>query len=95
GLAALVVLGAALGTGPALAQVRIDIAGVGGSRVPLAIVDFRDESKSPQPIAAIVRADLERSGQFRSVDAPGGLSETSSPVWPDWRARQADALVAG
>jgi len=86
---------AALSATPAFAQLRIDIAGVGGSRLPVAIVDFRDESKSPQPIAAIVRADLERSGQFRSVDAPGGLSETSSPVWPDWRARQADALVAG
>lgn len=86
---------AAFGAGPALAQLRIDIAGVGGTRVPVAIVDFRDESKSPQPIAAIVRADLERSGLFRSVDAPGGLAETSSPVWPDWRARQADALAAG
>jgi TolB protein len=86
---------AALGAGPALAQLRIDIAGVGGTRVPGAIVDFRDESKSPQPIAAIVRADLERSGLFRSVDAPAGLSETSVPVWTDWRARQADALAAG
>jgi TolB protein len=86
---------AALGAGPALAQLRIDIAGVGGTRVPVAIVDFRDESKSPQPIAAIVRADLERSGLFRSVDAPAGLSETSVPVWTDWRARQADALAAG
>ena len=94
-LAALAALGAPFGAAPALAQLRIDIAGVGGSRVPVAIVDFRDESKSPQPIAAIVRADLERSGMFRSVDAPAGLSETSSPVWPDWRARQADALAAG
>ena len=94
-VAALALLGAALGATPALAQVRIDIAGTGGTRVPVAIVDFRDESKSPQPIAAIVRADLERSGQFRSVDAPAGLNENSSPVWPDWRARQADALAAG
>jgi TolB protein len=86
---------AALGAGPALAQLRIDCPGVGGTRVPVAIVDFRDESKSPQPIAAIVRADLERSGLFRSVDAPAGLSETSVPVWTDWRARQADALAAG
>lgn len=94
-VAAFAVACAAFSAGPALAQVRIDISGVGGTRVPVAIVDFRDESKSPQPIAAIVRADLERSGLFRSVDAPGNFSETSSPVWPDWRARQADALVAG
>ncbi|MGM9483971.1 Tol-Pal system beta propeller repeat protein TolB [Roseateles sp. NT4] len=87
---------AALGAGPTLAQVRIDIAGYGGSRYPMAIVDFRDDGKvSTQPIAAIVRADLERSGLFRSVDAPPGLSETSVPAWADWKARQADALVAG
>ena len=91
GLAAL----AALAAAPAFAQVRIDIAGVGGSRIPVAIVDFRDESKSPQPIAAIIRADLERSGLFRSIDAPAGLNETASPVYADWKARQADALVAG
>ena len=94
-LAAVAALGLFFSFGPALAQVRIDISGVGGTRVPVAIVDFRDESKSPQPIAAIVRADLERSGLFRSVDAPGAFSETSTPVWPDWRARQADALAAG
>jgi TolB protein len=94
-LAALAALGSTFASGSALAQLRIDIAGVGGSRVPVAIVDFRDESRSPQPIAAIVRADLERSGQFRTVDAPAGLSETSLPVFADWRARQADALAAG
>jgi TolB protein len=72
------------------------IEGVGGTRLPVAIVDFRDDAKaSAQPIAAIVRADLERSGLFRSVDAPPGLNETSSPVWADWKGRQADALVAG
>ena len=95
-LAALAALGSSsFGVGSALAQMRVDVTGVGGTRRPIAIVDFRDESKSPQPIAAIVRADLERSGLFRSVDAPGALSEASSPVWPDWRARQAEALVAG
>ena len=94
-LAALAGLGASWGMTPALAQMRIDIAGVGGTRLPVAIVDFRDQSSASQPIAAIIRADLERSGAFRSVDAPAGLSETSSPVYTDWRARQADALVAG
>jgi TolB protein len=94
-LAALAALGSSFGSGAALAQLRIDIAGVGGTRVPVAIVDFRDESASPQPIAAIIRADLERSGLFRSVDAPRGLDETGSPVFTDWRARQADALAAG
>jgi TolB protein len=86
------------GLSPAFAQMRIDISGVGGTRVPIAIPDFRDEARSPQPIAAIVRADLERSGLFRSIDLPAsasGLSEVSSPVFMDWRARSADALAAG
>jgi len=94
-LAALAALGATLAAAPALAQVRIDISGVGGTRIPVAIVDFRDEAKSPQPIAGIIRADLERSGQFRSVDAPAGLNETSMPAFAEWRSKQADALVAG
>jgi TolB protein len=94
-LAALAALASACAVAPAFAQLRVEIAGVGGTRLPIAVPDFRDESRSPQPIAAIIRADLERSGQFRSVDAPAGSSETSSPVWPDWRARQADALAAG
>ncbi|MDR7336065.1 Tol-Pal system beta propeller repeat protein TolB [Roseateles asaccharophilus] len=94
-LAALAAMGASFGAAPVLAQMRIDISGVGSTRVPVSIVDFRDEAKSPQPIAAIIRADLERSGQFRTVDAPAGLSETASPVFTEWRARQTDWLVAG
>ncbi len=94
-LATLAALGSSFSAGNVLAQMRIDIAGVGGTRVPVAIVDFRDQSTSTQPIAAIVRADLERSGQFSTVDAPGPLSETSLPLWAEWRGRQADALAAG
>ena len=78
GLAALVALGAVFGAGSALAQVRIDIAGVGGSRIPVAIVDFRDESKSPQPIAAIIRAD-------RTPEALAALGQRGVhllPLWP-------------
>ena len=86
---------AAFITSPVLAQFRVEISGVGSVQVPIALPDFRDEAKSGQPIASIIRADLERSGQFRIVDAPAGLSETGSPVWSDWRGRAADALAAG
>ena len=81
---------------PALAQFRVEISGVGATQVPVAIPKFRDEDKSGQPLAAIVRADLERSGYFRMVDTAGvALDETSSPAFPDWRSRAADALAAG
>jgi TolB protein len=85
---------AALGL-PAAAQFRVEISGVGATQLPVAIVRFRDEDKSGQAISAIVKADLERSGVFRGVDAPGDLTEASQPSFSEWRGRGADALVAG
>lgn len=79
----------------AAAQFRVDISGVGATQIPVAVADFRDEALSGQPVGAIIRADLERCGQFRSSVATGGLYEGSLPDWADWRARGADALVAG
>ncbi|UUX97889.1 Tol-Pal system beta propeller repeat protein TolB [Aquabacterium sp. J223] len=80
---------------PALAQFRVDISGVGATQLPIAIAPFRDEASGGQPVAAIVRADLERSGVFRGIDAQPGLDELSQPVVADWRNRGADALVVG
>ncbi len=88
----------ALGCGiaaPALAQFRVEISGVGATQIPIAVARFRDEAASGQAISAIVRADLERSGLFRGVDAPGVLDEASLPVMDEWRGRGADALVVG
>jgi len=82
---------------PAQAQFRVEISGVGATQLPIAIAKFRDEERATPSlsISAIVRADLERSGQFRSVDAPGALDENSAPVFTEWRSRAADALAAG
>ena len=79
----------------ALAQFRVEISGIGATQLPLAITRFRDEDRSGQPISAIVRADLERSGAFRIVESSGAMDERSSPQYPDWRGRGADALAAG
>jgi TolB protein len=63
---------------------------------PIAIVPFRGEAEAPQKIAAIVQADLERSGQFRAVDAAGtALDETSRPDVSPWRQKGADSLAVG
>jgi TolB protein len=81
---------------PAWAQFRVEISGVGATQLPIAIPRFRDEDKAPQPIAQIIRADLERSGYFRIVDDGGALlDETSRPAMGDWRAKAADALAGG
>ncbi len=93
--AALAVLAPAWGPGAAQAQFRVEIAGVGATQLPLGITRFRDEDRSGQPISAIVRADLERSGAFRIIESSGALDERSQPQWADWRGRGADALVAG
>ncbi len=86
---------AATAAAPAAAQFRVEITGIGGNQIPVAIATFRDEDKSPVPVAAIVRADLLRSGLFRMVDAPGGLDENSRITVAEWRGRGADALAVG
>jgi TolB protein len=82
---------------PARAQFRVEISGVGATQLPIAITKFRDEERNTPSlsISAIVRADLERSGVFKSIDAPGALDEASQPVMSEWRSRAADTLVAG
>jgi TolB protein len=80
---------------PAGAQFKVEISGVGGTQLPIAIARFRDEDRSGQSPSAIIRADLERSGAFRGVDNSATLDESSQPVWGEWRARAADALVSG
>ena len=87
-------LGATLAV-PAQAQFRVEISGIGATQVPIVVGAFRDEDKSGAAFAAIVRADLQRSGQFRPVDSPEALDERSTINAADWRARGADAVVGG
>jgi TolB protein len=87
-------LGSALAL-PVAAQFRIEIAGVGATQLPIAIAAFRGEVGAPASVSAIVRADLERSGLFRSVDAPPNLDERSALPQAELRGRGADALLAG
>ncbi|RST54148.1 Tol-Pal system protein TolB [Variovorax sp. DXTD-1] len=81
---------------PALAQFRVEVSGVGLTQLPIALVPFKGQDASPQKISEIVKADLERSGQFRGVDASGqALDEGSRPDLALWRQRTADSLVVG
>jgi TolB protein len=87
---------AAVAALPALAQFRVEVSGVGLTQMPVAVAPFRGDEQAPQKIAAIVQADLERSGQFRGVDAAGpSVDESSRPDVGQWRQRGADAMVAG
>jgi TolB protein len=85
---------------PLLAQaaLTIEIVGAGSTQFPIAIVPFRAEAGTPQPLTPVIAADLGRSGVFRTVDA-GGLNpppyEPQEINWETWRARGADAVVIG
>lgn len=81
---------------PVQAQFRVEVSGVGLTQLPIAVAAFRGEERAPQKIAAIVQADLERSGQFRAVDsAAAALDELTKPDVTLWRQKGADSLVTG
>ena len=84
--------------GAARAQLSIEITGAGAQRLPVAIVPFAGEGGLFSGIAAIVRADLERSGLFRGIEVPPLVplpTEASNVDFAEWRSRLADALVLG
>ncbi|MEO7939944.1 MAG: Tol-Pal system protein TolB, partial [Burkholderiaceae bacterium] len=81
---------------PVMAQLRIEVSGVGLTQLPIAIAPFRGQELAPQKLSAIVQADLERSGQFRATElASPGVDELSRPDLTAWRQKGADSLVAG
>ena len=80
---------------PALAQFRVEISGVGATQLPVVVAAFRNDDKAPLAVADVVRANLQRSGLFKTSDAPTALDERSRLALPEWRTRGADAVVAG
>lgn len=81
---------------PLWAQFRVEVAGVGQTQIPLAVVTFRGEDAAPDKPSAIVRADLERSGLFRLLqDSSPAMDETSRPDLTAWRQKGVEALIVG
>jgi TolB protein len=91
---------------PGRAQLTIEITGAGAERIKVAIVPFAGEAvlagtkaaAGATGISQVVREDLERSGLFRSIELPplSPMPTEATPVnYPEWRARLADALLAG
>ncbi len=86
----------ALGSQAAWPQFRVEVSGVGLTQLPIAIAAFRGDEQAPQKMATIVQADLERSGQFKAVDASNAaLDERSNPDMSAWRQKAADSLLTG
>lgn len=79
----------------AVAQFRVEVSGVGLTKIPIAFAQFRDEGVSPQPISKIVSNDLERSGQYRALGVNEVVDETQRPDSALLRQLGADAFVGG
>ncbi|MFC5459242.1 Tol-Pal system beta propeller repeat protein TolB [Massilia niabensis] len=77
------------------AQLQVEIAGVGSNQIPVAVAAFADEGIAPDQVSAVVRADLERSGVFKVINAGQVISDSASIDAGAWKARGADALVVG
>lgn len=79
----------------AWAQFRVEISGVGATQVPVAMAKFKAEGLAPQAVSSIIKADLERSGQFKMLDVPGDkFDDVARPPLADWKSK-ADAMVVG
>ena len=91
----LIALMAFAGVG-AFAQFRVEVSGVGLTQMPIAVAAFRGDEQAPQKIGGIVQADLQRSGQFRLVEASDVVyDESTRPDVAQWRQKGADSLVTG
>jgi TolB protein len=88
-------LGLALLATTVHAQLSIEITGAGANRLPLAIADFSGERIVAQALTSVVRADLERSGLFRLIDAGSPLAFDATPPFADLKQRGADVVAGG
>lgn len=77
------------------AQFRVEVNGVGLSRLPIAFAKFRGEEASPQKISSIVRNDLNLSGQFDGVQYDRVIDESQRPDVNEIKQLGFDAALTG
>src|ERR1700742_3053671 len=84
-------------------RLHVDIDQGNLNPMPIAVVDFLSNDPSGQrtgsDLAGVVRADLERSALFHSVDPASYIEHVQAmevpPHFADWRIISAQALVVG
>ena len=80
---------------------EIDIVGGNAAALPIAVVPMPYEGTAGDPptdVAAVVSADLNRSGQFRvlpDIDLVERPTRGSEIRYPTWRALRQDFIVVG
>lgn len=84
------------------AELRIDVSGAHSQPMPIAIPYFDNQSLDTdlgQKITDVITDDLERSGLFRLVNRDAYIQQLNSidtrPIFSDWQAIKANALVQG
>lgn len=84
------------------AQLKIDITQGNPQPMPIAITTLTGQGTAeanPAAIAAVIAADLERSGLFRPISQAAFIEQITNgdatPRFPDWRQINAQALVTG
>ena len=86
-------------TGTATAELRIDVSGAVSEPTPIAVPYFTGETDLAEEITDIVVADLERTGLFRLINRDAYIQQMKNintrPVFPDWQAIKAHALLNG
>lgn len=98
-----IVLLTVLITSPARSELVIDITQGNIQPLPIAITDFYSDTEVAtivgQKIADVVRADLERSGLFKTINPKAFLEKSSDinaiPVFSNWRKIDAQGLAIG
>lgn len=85
---------------PCYAVLTIEITQGADVGLPIAIVQFNQQGqgKPPHDVAAVIQADLHRSGRFSPLSDKKFLSRPgtdSDIIFKDWRLVKAEALVVG
>jgi TolB protein len=85
--------------GPAQAVLKIDITQGNVDPLPIAVLDFYGDPKLGSKIAAVIDADLERTGLFRPINRDAFIQRdvdvNTRPRFGDWRIINTQALVTG
>ena len=90
-------------SGAARAELNIDITRGNIDPMPIAITDFYSDQPGTAGVgrdaAAVIAADLERSGLFAPIDSRAFIQSAESlqarPRFSDWRVINSQALVSG
>jgi len=76
-------------------ELKIEMFGTGSKLLPIAVAPLTGENALKDSVTAIIRADLERSGRFKLIDAPQALPDAPPSNLPEWKSRGSDSLALG